>query len=122
MIHLPDQRQSDSQTSQAARRSKLSKLHKHNAADHGGRVLGTLLGTLLKSLVTKLTLAAVLALIAYFGVARVAHLPSVFNPHTTIFTPHTTIKTSAVMTKLTEIEQVHVATATYKAKGAALLR
>lgn len=114
MIHLPDQRQADSQTSQAARHSKLTKLHKHNVADHGGRVLGTLLGTMLKSLVTKLTLAAMLALIAYFGVARVTHLPSMFNPHTTIFTPHTTITTSAVMTKLTEIEQVHVATATYK--------
>jgi hypothetical protein len=108
MIDSPNQLQADPQTRQRR------KLDQHKVADHGGRVIGTLLGAMLKSLVTKVTVIAVLALIAYFGVARVAHLPSVFNPHTTIFTPHTTITAAAVMTKLTEIEQVHVATATFK--------
>jgi len=69
MLHSEGQLQADPQTTQRARRSKLREVDKHKVANHGGRVLGTLL-------------VAMLALIAYFGVAKVVHLPSMFNPHT----------------------------------------
>ena len=84
----------------------------HTAAKHGGGVLGALIGGLLKSLVAKLVLAAVVAVVAYFGIAKVAHLPSVIGGQE-LLRPHSTITAAAVMTKLTKIEQVHVATADY---------
>jgi hypothetical protein len=115
MAHSPDQREADPQARQPAGRRALGKLDKRSAANHGGGVIGILIGGLLKSLVAKLVLASVLAILAYFGViARVAHLPSPFASQAAILKPHATLTTSAVMTKLTEIDQDHVATATYQ--------
>lgn len=109
MVHSLDREQA---TLQTTRRARCRKPDKQTVAKHSGGVFGALIGGLLKSLAAKLILATVLAALAYFGViARVAHLPT---PLSQVFHSHTTITTSAVLTKLTKIEQVHVATGTYK--------
>lgn len=88
----------------------LPKPGKRDVANGGGGMLGTFLGAMLKSLAGKLILAAAVALLAYFGiVSRVIHLSGPVS----LPKPHQTITKSAVLEKLTEIEQLHVSTATY---------
>jgi hypothetical protein len=116
MVHSPAQRQIDPRARRRPGRRAFRKLDKRTASKHAGGVAGALIGGLIRSLAAKLILASVLAILAYFGLTKVAHLASPFNPHTALFKPHETITTSAVMTRLTEIEQVHVATANYQVK------
>jgi hypothetical protein len=71
-------------------------------AKHGGTFFGHLLG----GMILKVSIAAVLtSLIAYLGVAKLAHL----NPFRSV----TTIDTTVVLGKLTKLEQVHVASRSY---------
>ena len=101
------QHQPDPTATQRSRHRLFRNPDKRTLAKNGGGVASAIIGGMLRSLVAKLVLGAALALIAYFGVAGAVHLPSWFNSHTTI-------TSSAVMTKLAKIEQVHVATATYQ--------
>jgi Protein of unknown function (DUF4230) len=115
MIYPTIQEQAELQIEQREERRTLRELDKRSAAKHGGGVLGALLGSLLRSMVAKLIFAAVLALLACLGViTKVAHLSSPVTTLPSLATPHTTISISAVMTKLDEIEQAQVATASYQ--------
>jgi len=115
MTHSPDYRQPDSPSQYGhglppTRQSSPGPFRKPSrraVAKQGGGVLGSLVGGLLRGLVAKLILAAVVALIAFFGITKAAHLIS--SPG-----GQTTISSSSVMTKLNAIEQAHVATATFQ--------
>jgi Protein of unknown function (DUF4230) len=74
----------------------------HTVAKHGGTFVGHVLGGMLSKVIVALVLALVAA---YLGATKIAHL----NP----FSSHTTISATAVLGKLTKIEQVHVATRSY---------
>jgi Protein of unknown function (DUF4230) len=115
MIYPLVQEQAEPQIEQPVGRRVLRQLDKRSAAKHGGGVLGVLIGGLLRSMVAKLIFAVVLALLTCLGViAKVGHLSSPAATLPGLATLHSTISVSAVMTKLDEIEQAHVATASYQ--------
>jgi Protein of unknown function (DUF4230) len=72
------------------------------AAMHGGNFLGHLFGRMIGTIIVVVVIAGVAA---YLLIAKIENL----NP----FASHTTITTTVVLGKLTEIEQVHVATRSY---------
>jgi hypothetical protein len=86
--------------------------NKRVAAKYGAGMLGNLIGHLLGSLVGKVVTAAIIAVIA--GAALLHAVASVPTPGKLIDAQqHTTISASAVMTSLGEIQDAHVASATY---------
>jgi hypothetical protein len=113
MVDSANRQQGQPQARQRPWQRVLPKPGKRDVARHGGGVLGALVGGMLKSLAAKLILAAAVALLAYFGiVSRVIHLSSPVS----LTKPHQTITVSAVVEKLSAIEQLHVATAPYHVK------
>jgi hypothetical protein len=73
-----------------------------------------MIGGLLRGLVAKLVLALILALAAYFGIAKAASVGPFGGSGTAILRPHTTVTATAVLIKLTGVDQLHVATGTYQ--------
>jgi Protein of unknown function (DUF4230) len=110
MVNSPNRQRFSAQPSGIARSRQPSKRF---WARHGGGVAGAVIGGLLRGLVAKLFLALILTLGAYLGIAKAASLGP-FAGSDTFMRPATTITATAVLTKLTGKDELHVATGTYK--------